>query len=82
MVRIDAGLQEVMCMSACRYLEEELAQRYRDAAPATLTLLQRRCEDVAAELVAAEQQLASALTCLPCDAPVQLVDLASPKDVY
>ena len=47
-------------MSACRYLEEELAQRYRDAAPATLTLLQRRCEDVAAELVAAEQQLASA----------------------
>lgn len=44
----------------CRWLEEELARRYRDAAPATLALLQERCEGVAAELVAAESRLQAA----------------------
>lgn len=43
-----------------RWLEEELARRYRDAAPATLALLQERCEGVAADLVAAEAQLQAA----------------------
>ena len=43
-----------------RWLEEELARRYRDAAPATLALLQERCEGVAAELVAAEARLQAA----------------------
>lgn len=44
----------------CRWLEEELARRYRDAAPATLALLQERCEGAAAELVAAESRLQAA----------------------
>ena len=44
----------------CSFLEEELARRYRDAAPATLALLQQRCEAVAAELMAAEAQLQAA----------------------
>lgn len=43
-----------------RWLEEELARRYRDAAPATLALLQERCEGAAAELVAAESRLQAA----------------------
>lgn len=43
-----------------RYLEDELALRYRDAAPSTLALLQERCADVAAQLAAAEAQLAAA----------------------
>ncbi|KAK9808620.1 hypothetical protein WJX72_000661 [[Myrmecia] bisecta] len=43
-----------------RYLEDELARRYRDAAPATLSLLQERCEAVAGELVAADAQLQAA----------------------
>ena len=43
-----------------RYLEEELQRRYRDAAPSTLTVLQQRCELVAAELAAAEQNLLNA----------------------
>lgn len=42
------------------WLEEELARRYRDAAPATLALLQERCEGAAAELVAAESRLQAA----------------------
>ncbi len=42
------------------FLEDELAMRYRDAAPATLTLLQKRCELVAADLVAADKKLAAA----------------------
>lgn len=37
-----------------------MARRYRDAAPATLALLQERCEGVAADLVAAEAQLQAA----------------------
>jgi len=41
-------------------LEEELQRRYRDAAPSTLTVLQQRCELIAAELAAAEQNLANA----------------------
>lgn len=40
-----------------RYLEEELARRYRDAAPATLALLQDRCNSLAAELTQAESKL-------------------------
>ena len=41
----------------CRYLEEELARRYRDAAPATLALLQDRCAALAAELALAESRV-------------------------
>jgi hypothetical protein len=40
-----------------RFLEEELARRYREAAPATLALLQARCEAVAKELVALEGRI-------------------------
>lgn len=47
-------------MCRLRWLEEELARRYRDAAPATLALLQERCEGAAAELVAAESRLQAA----------------------
>lgn len=43
-----------------RYLEEELAARYRDAAPSTLALLQDRCTAVAAQLATAEQRLQKA----------------------
>lgn len=42
------------------FLEEELARRYRDAAPATLALLQERCEAVARELIAADRRLQEA----------------------
>ena len=35
-------------------------EEYRDAAPSTLTVLQQRCELVAAELASAEQNLANA----------------------
>lgn len=44
----------------CRYLEDELAARYRDAAPGTLALLQDRCGEVSLQLQAAEAQLAAA----------------------
>ena len=40
-----------------RYLEEELAKKYRDAAPATLALLQDRCSQLSAELALAESKL-------------------------
>lgn len=39
------------------FLEEELARRYREAAPATLALLQERCEAVAQELLALEGRI-------------------------
>ncbi|KIY98072.1 hypothetical protein MNEG_9891 [Monoraphidium neglectum] len=42
-----------------RFLEEELARRYREAAPATLALLQERCEAVAKELIALEARIQS-----------------------
>ena len=50
-----------MALSDCCYsfLEEELARRYRDAAPSTLALLQGRCESVTQELLAIENQLKS-----------------------
>jgi hypothetical protein len=41
----------------CRFLEDELARRYREAAPATLALLQERCEALAKELLAADGRL-------------------------
>lgn len=44
----------------CRYLEEELSRRYKDAAPATLAVLQQRCEAVAKELIIADQKLQEA----------------------
>lgn len=44
-------------LGSFRYLEEELARRYRDAAPSTLLLLQNRCESVAAELKEAKAKL-------------------------
>lgn len=53
----------IICLPSCppgRFLEEELARRYRDAAPATLALLQERCESVARELIAADKKLAEA----------------------
>ncbi|KAF6257921.1 P-loop containing nucleoside triphosphate hydrolase protein [Scenedesmus sp. NREL 46B-D3] len=40
-----------------RFLEDELARRYREAAPATLALLQERCEALAKELLAADGRL-------------------------
>lgn len=40
-----------------RFLEDELARRYRDAAPGTLALLQERCEALAKELVAVDGRL-------------------------
>lgn len=43
-----------------RFLEEELARRYREAAPATLALLQERCQAVAGEFMQAEARLKSA----------------------
>ena len=44
-------------MMVRRYLEEELAKKYRDAAPATLALLQDRCSQLSAELALAESKL-------------------------
>ena len=38
-------------------MEEELAKKYRDAAPATLALLQDRCSQLASELALAESKL-------------------------
>ncbi|KAG2498836.1 hypothetical protein HYH03_003029 [Edaphochlamys debaryana] len=43
-----------------KFLEEELSRRYREAAPATLALLQERCDAVSAELMAAEIRLKAA----------------------
>jgi hypothetical protein len=40
-----------------RFLEDELASRYRDAAPTTLALLQERCAAVSAEFKSAEDRL-------------------------
>lgn len=45
-------------LTSCgRFLEEELARRYREAAPATLALLQERCEAVAKELILLESRI-------------------------
>ena len=44
-----------------RFLEEELARRYRDAAPATLALLQGRCEAITEELFRVDAQLKAVL---------------------
>ncbi|KAJ7561344.1 hypothetical protein O6H91_03G024700 [Diphasiastrum complanatum] len=43
-----------------RYLEIELQRRYREAAPSTLALLERRCEEVASELASADAKLVAA----------------------
>ena len=51
-------------MGCARYLEGELARRYRDAAPATLALLAERCGGARAELAAAQAHL-HALTDVP-----------------
>lgn len=45
--------------TTCSYMEEELARRYRDAAPATLALLQGRCAALAGELAAAQARVAA-----------------------
>jgi Dynamin family len=42
-----------------RYLENELARRYRESAPSTLAILQMRCDQVAAELAASSKRLTS-----------------------
>ena len=42
-----------------RYLENELARRYRESAPSTLAILQQRCDQVTAELTAATRRLNS-----------------------
>lgn len=41
-------------------MEDELARRYREAAPSTLSLLQERCDAASAELVAVEMKLRAA----------------------
>lgn len=46
-----------MSCAVCRFLEDELARRYRDAAPSTLALLQKRCEAVTDDLKAVNEQL-------------------------
>jgi hypothetical protein len=43
-----------------RFLEDELARRYRDAAPATLGVLQMKCDAIQEELKAAEGKLKEA----------------------
>eukprot|EP01018_Ginkgo_biloba_P010218 Gb_33015 [translate_table: standard] len=40
-----------------RYLENELQRRYREAAPATLALLEQRCSEVAAEVAQIDAKL-------------------------
>ena len=47
-----------MCQS--RFLEEELARKYKEAAPATLAVLQLRCEEAAGDLAEATRQLEAA----------------------
>lgn len=42
------------------FLEEELARRYRDAAPATLALLQERCDAAARDLAALDARVSAA----------------------
>ena len=42
-----------------RFLEEELAQRYKDAAPSTLSILNERCATVNADLEEAQTRLAA-----------------------
>jgi len=44
-----------------RFLEDELARRYREAAPATLALLQERCEVMARELLEVDGRLQACL---------------------
>lgn len=43
----------------CRFLEAELAKRYKDAAPSTLAILNERCVIVNADLEEATARLAS-----------------------
>ncbi|GLC43138.1 hypothetical protein PLESTM_001434900 [Pleodorina starrii] len=47
-------------MNLKKFLEEELSRRYREAAPATLALLQERCDMVSGELMQAEIRLKAA----------------------
>lgn len=42
-----------------KYLEDELARRYRESAPSTLAILQKRCDQVTTELSEASKRLAS-----------------------
>eukprot|EP00892_Ulva_mutabilis_P000651 jgi/Ulvmu1/10587/UM065_0041.1 len=42
-----------------KYLESELARRYRETAPATLAILQQRCDQVAGELTTMQKRLNS-----------------------
>lgn len=42
-----------------RYLELELARRYREAAPATLVILQQRCDAIATDLAFHTKRLSS-----------------------
>lgn len=53
-------LRKSQLLHCARFLEEELARRYRDATPAMLALLQERCESAAAQLMTAEAQLNAA----------------------
>jgi hypothetical protein len=54
---LTAQLLLLLLLFVSRFLEEELARRYREAAPATLALLQERCEALAKELLAADGRL-------------------------
>ena len=43
----------------CRFLEEELARKYKEAAPSTLAMLQHKCDEATVSLAGAEAQLAA-----------------------
>lgn len=58
--------QQLACLSGVvgfqtgvdsRFLEEELARKYKEAAPATLAILQQRCDDVGASVNAIAARL-------------------------
>lgn len=53
-------LLNLACHTSCRFLEDELARRYREAAPHTLAVLQERVEAASRELMKAEAELRSA----------------------
>ena len=46
-------------MEWARFLEEELARKYKEAAPATLAILQQRCDDVTASLTSVGARLSA-----------------------
>jgi hypothetical protein len=51
---------EDICHKPVRFLEEELARRYREAAPHVLTVLQDRVEAASRELLKSDSDLKAA----------------------